>query len=123
MRVKRRRKPKISKDELRRVAHGLDRFGEMLVMMGEIAEIDKELRNLEKVMRKLFRTDPLDVFTGIEEDSELLAKVVFFTTKLVELSSMMEKDPFEMSPAEQIEAGRNLKEFSSLLKEIAEGIE
>ncbi|MBE0516850.1 MAG: hypothetical protein IBX41_05595 [Methanophagales archaeon] len=122
MRVKRRRKPKISKDELRRVAQGLDRFGEMLVMMGEIAEIDKELRNLEKVMRKLFLTDPLDVFTGIEEESELLAKVVSFTTKLVELSSMMEKDPFEMSPAEQIEAGRKLKEFSSLLKEIAEGI-
>ena len=123
MKVRGRRKPKISKDDLRKVAHGLDRFGEMLVMMGEMAEIDKELRKLEKVMRKLFRADPYDVFSGTEEDSELSAKVVSFMTKLVELTSIMEKDPFEMSPDEQIEAGKALKDFSSLLKEIAESME
>ncbi len=123
MRDRRRRKPKISKEELMKVAHGLNKFGDMLVMMGEMEEIDKELRKLEKVMRKLFRADPHDVFSGTEDDSELSAKMVSFMTKLLELTPIMEKDPFEMSPDEQIEAGKGLKEFSSLLKEIAESME
>ena len=123
MRDRRRRKPKISKEELMKVAQGLNKFGDVLVMMGEMEEIDKELRKLEKVMRKLFRADPHDVFSGTEDDSELSAKMVSFMTKLLELTPIMEKDPFEMSPDEQIEAGKGLKEFSSLLKEIAESME
>ncbi len=38
------------------------------------------------------------------------------------LTSAMEKDPDDMEPEEQIEAGESLKDFSSLLKEIAEGM-
>ena len=45
MRVKkRRRKPKVSKEELKEVAEGLGKLGEMLEMLGKIAGIDKELK-------------------------------------------------------------------------------
>jgi 5'-deoxynucleotidase YfbR-like HD superfamily hydrolase len=123
-RVKRkRRKPELSKEELMKVAYGLSKFGDMLVMMGEIVEMDKELRKSEKLMKKLFRTDIEGLFSAIEADSALSAKIASFVTKLAMLSSIMEKDFFEMSPDEQIEAGKGLKEFSSLLKEIAESME
>ncbi len=123
-RVKRkRRKPELSKEELMKLAYGLSKFGDMLVMMGEIVEMDKELRKSEKLMRKLFRTDIEGLFLAVEADSELSAKIASFVTKLAMLSSIMEKDLFEMSPDDQIEAGKGLKEFSSLLKEIAESME
>lgn len=94
-------------------------------MMGEIVKIEKEVRQSDKLMRKLFRADTSDeLFSVIENDPELLGKVVTIVTKLEVISQIMEeKDPFEMPPDEQIEAGKSFKEFSSLLNEIVDGME
>jgi hypothetical protein len=124
MRVKkRRRKPKVSKEELKEVAEGLGKLGEMLEMLGKIAGIDKELKKTDRLMNKLFRADPTELFAAVEEDYELSAKLASFVTKLAMLASIMEKNPMEMTPDEQIEAGKGLKEFSGLLKEMAECME
>jgi 5'-deoxynucleotidase YfbR-like HD superfamily hydrolase len=125
MRVKRRRKPKLSQAELSKIAYGWDKFGDMLMMMGEIVKIEKEVSQLDKLMRKLFRAEtPNELFSVIENDPVLFERVVSLLTKMEVISQIMgEKDIFEMSADEQIEAGRSLKEISGLLTEIVEGME
>jgi hypothetical protein len=123
MRVSRRRKPKLSKEELRKIAYGLNNFGDMLVMLGEIEKREKEMRNLDKLMRKLFRADNREVISALENNPELIDKAAALAEKWEALSSIMENDPLELSPDERIEAGKSLKEFSTLLKEIAESME
>lgn len=119
-RGKGRRKPKPSEEDLRELAYGLNKIGDMYVMMGEI---EKEVGDLEKLMRKLARSNPLEIFSAIDADPELLAKVESFATILMELAPIMEKDSSDMSPDEKIEAGKGLKEMSSLFMEVAESIE
>jgi hypothetical protein len=123
MRVSRRRKPKLSKEELKKIAYGLNNFGDMLVMLGEIEKREKEMRNLDKLMRKLFRADNREVISALENNPELIDKAAALAEKWEALSSIMENDPLELSPDERIEAGKSLKEFSTLLKEIAESME
>ncbi len=63
------------------------------------------------------------MISAIENNPELIDKAATLAEKGEALSSIMENDPLELSPDERIEAGKSLKEFSSLLKEIAESIE
>lgn len=55
MRTKKRRKPKLTKAELYETSSGLDGIGDILVMMGELEKREKEMKNIDKLMRKLFR--------------------------------------------------------------------
>ena len=124
MPARKRRKTKLSKEDLRKIAYGFDKFGDMLVMMGEVVRIEKEVSQLDKLMRKLFRAEtPNELFSAIENDPALFDKVVSLLTRMEVISQIMgEKDIFEMQPDEQIEAGKTLKEFSGLLNEIVEGM-
>jgi hypothetical protein len=91
-------------------------------MMGELEKREKEMKNIDKLMRKLFRADDRGLISVIENNPELIDKAAALAQKWEMLSSAMEKDPYDMEPDEQIEAGESLKEFSNLLKEIAEGM-
>lgn len=122
-RGRRRRKPELSNDELSKIAYGLNNFGDMLVMLGEIEKREKEVSKLDKLMEKFFRADNREVISAIEKNPELIDKAAALAEKWEALSSIMENDPLELSPDERIEAGKSLKEFSSLLKEIVEGME
>ena len=124
MPARKRRKTKLSKEDLRKIANGLNKFGDMLIMMGEVVRIEKEVSQLDKLMRKLFRAEtPNELFSAIENDPALFDKVVSLLTRMEVISQIMgEKDIFEMQPDEQIEAGKTLKEFSGLLNEIVEGM-
>ncbi|MCK4475527.1 MAG: hypothetical protein KAU16_02265 [Methanophagales archaeon] len=122
-RGRRRRKPELSNDELSKIAYGLNNFGDMLVMLGEIEKREKEVSKLDKLMEKFFRADNREVISAIENNPELIDKAAALAEKWEALSSIMENDPLELSPDERIEAGKSLKEFSSLLKEIVEGME
>ena len=122
-RGRRRRKPELSNDELSKIAYGLNNFGDMLVMLGEIEKREKEVSKLDKLMGKFFRADNRAVISAIENNPELIDKAASLAEKWEALSSIMENDPLELSPDERIEAGKSLKEFSSLLKEIVEGME
>jgi hypothetical protein len=115
-------KPNLSKDELKKIAHGLNNFGEMLVMMGEIGKREEEMDNFDTLIKKLFQADNRDIIVALEKSPELRGKAATLTTHWEALSSTLGKDPHKMSPNEQIEAGEGLKEFSQLLKEIAEEI-
>jgi hypothetical protein len=123
MRAKRRRKPKLTKAELSEISSGLNNIGDLLVMMGEIEKREKEMKNIDKLMRKLFRADDRGLISVIENNPELMYKAAALAQKWEAITSAMEKDPYDMEPDEQIEAGESLKDFSSLLKEIAEGME
>ncbi|MGB3457893.1 MAG: hypothetical protein WBB08_01065 [Halobacteriota archaeon] len=122
MRTKKRRKPKLTKAELYETSSGLNGIGDILVMMGELEKREKEMKNIDKLMRKLFRADDRGLISVIENNPELIDKAAALAQKWEMLSSTMEKDPYDMEPDEQIEAGESLKEFSNLLKEIAEGM-
>jgi len=123
MMARKRRKSKLSRADLSGIAYGLGKFGDMLVMMGEITKIEREGK-LDKLWRKFSRSNPGELLSEIANDPDLSAKVAFFAMKLEEVFSMIEeKDPFEMSSNEQIEAGKIFKELSSLLNEIVEGME
>lgn len=60
--ARKRRKPKLSKKDLKEIAYGLDKFGDMLVMMGEIVKMVKEVGDFDRQWRKLFFADPLSCF-------------------------------------------------------------
>ena len=91
-------------------------------MMGELEKREKEMKNIDKLMRKLFRADDRGLISVIENNPELIDKAAALAQKWEMLSPAMEKDPDDMEPDEQIKAGESLKEFSNLLKEIAEGM-
>lgn len=116
MRTKKRRKPKLTKAELYEISSGLDGIGDLLVMMGELEKREKEMRNIDKLMRKLFRADDRGLISIIENNPELIDKAAALAQKWEMLSSAMEKDPYDMEPDEQIEAGESLKEFRTCLK-------
>ena len=120
-RAKRRiRKPKLSKEDLGNLAFGLNKFGDMYVMMGEIEE---EVGDFGNIMRKLERSDPVEILLAIDADPALTAKTMSFIMGFDQLSSLMEKDLSEMPPGEKIELGEGLKELADLFAEIVESIE
>ena len=120
-RAKRRiRKPKLSKEDLMNLAFGLNKFGDMYVMMGEIEE---EVGDFGNLMRKLERSDPAEILLAIDADPALSAKTMSFIMGFNQLSSLMEKDLSEMPPEEKIELGEGLKELADLFTEIVESIE
>jgi len=108
----------LSDDELRELASGLSDFGDVLIMMGTLAKLEKELIGLDILMKKLFKPDNRDLFLIIGANPELMGKVTDIMTKwkLIE-----EKSPLELTPEEKIEVGRSFKEFSSLLTGIVGG--
>jgi len=109
---------KLSNEELKELATGLEHFGDMLIMMGTLATLEKELIGLDILMKKLFKPENLDLFQIIGANPELMGKVTDIMTKwkLIE-----EKSPLELTPEEKIEVGKSFKEFSSLLTEIVGG--
>ncbi len=122
MRAKRRRKPKLTKAELYEISSGLNGIGDLLVRMGELEKSEKGMKNIDKLMRKLFRADDRGLIPVIANNPELMDKMAALAQKWEMHSSTLEKGPYDMNPDEQIEAGESLKDFSSLLKEIAEGM-
>ena len=119
-RAKRRiRKPKLSKEDLSNLAFGLNKFGDMYLMIGEIEE---EVGDFGNLMRKLERSDPVEILLAIDADPELTAKTMSFIMGFDQFSSQMEKDLSEMPPEEKIELGEGLKELADLFAEIAESI-
>lgn len=70
-----------------------------------------------------FRRSP-ELFSELENNPELSYKLELFETKLEEAVLITEeKDPDEMQPDEQIEAGKKFKELSSVINEIVESME
>ncbi len=119
-RAKRRiRKPKLSKEDLMNLAFGLNKFGDMYMMMGEIEE---EVGDFGNLMRKLERSDSAEILLAIDADPALSAKTMSFMMGLDQLSLRMEKDLYKMPPEEKIELGEGLKELADLFTEIVESI-
>ncbi|MHC1600677.1 MAG: hypothetical protein ACXQS5_07700 [Candidatus Methanospirareceae archaeon] len=109
---------KLSNEELKELATGLENFGDMLIMMGTLAKLEEKLTSLEELMEKLFHADNRDLFLAMETNPELMAKATEIITKWRPLAG---KDPMELLPDEQIEVGTSFKEFSSLLTEVIGG--
>ena len=116
--ARKQRKLKVSRDEIREAADALDKVGELLLLLGELGDIDKKFKKLDKVMRKIFDSDPFVLFPRMDEItmSSLMASMMRF-------SSVVDKDPVKMRPDEQSEVGRVFKELSSLFNKLAEGME
>ena len=117
---RRRKKPKLSKYDLERVAYGLDKFGDLYVTMGEL---EGEVGDLGNFMRKVERSDPLEMLLAIDADPELSDKADSLLEGFLNLSSLMEMDMSEMEPGEKIEVGGRLKELADLFMAVAERME
>lgn len=110
---------KLSNEELKELATGLENFGDMLIMMGTLATLGKELIGLDKLMKKLFKPDNRDLFQIMEGDQELWDKA---SALLAKWKVLEDKDPAKLSPDEQIEVGESFKGFSSVLSQVVEGM-
>ncbi|MFV9676138.1 MAG: hypothetical protein ACNYVW_00545 [Methanosarcinales archaeon] len=117
---RRRKKPKLSKYDLERVAYGLDKFGDLYVTMGEL---EGEVGDLGNFMRKVERSDPLEMLLAIDADPELSDKADSLLEGFLNLSSLLEIDLSEMEPGEKIEVGGRLKELADLFMAVAERME
>ncbi|KAF5432672.1 hypothetical protein C5S39_03065 [Candidatus Methanophagaceae archaeon] len=117
---RRKKKPKLSKYDLERVAYGLDKFGDLYVTMGEL---EGEVGDLGSFMRKVERSDPLEMLIAIDADPELSDKADSLLEGFLDLSSLMEMDLSEMAPGEKIEVGGRLKELADLFMAVAERME
>jgi hypothetical protein len=74
-------------------------------------------------MRKVERSDPLEMLIAIDADPELSDKADSLLEGFLDLSSLMEMDLSEMAPGEKIEVGGRLKELADLFMAIAERME
>jgi hypothetical protein len=110
---------KLSTEELRELTTGLHNFGDMLVMMGKLAKLEKELSGLDELMKRLFQPGNRDLFMVMEANPELMdkASALMMTWKLLE-----DKDPSKLLPDEQIEVGESFNGFANLLTQVLEGI-
>jgi len=117
---RRKKKPKLSKYDLERVAYGLDKFGDLYVTMGEL---EGEVGDLGSFMRKVERSDPLEMLLALDADPELSGKADSLFEEFRDLSSLVEMDLSEMTPGEKIEVGSRLKELADLFMAIAERME
>ena len=109
MLARKQRKLKVSRDEIREAADALDKVGELLLLLGELGD---------KVMIKIFDSDPLVLFPRMDETT-----MTSIMASMMRFSSVADEDPVRMRPDEQREAGRALKELSSLFNKLAEGME
>ena len=110
---------KLSNEELKELATGLENFGDMLIMMGTLATLEKELIGLDKLMKKLFKPENRDLFQIMEGDQELWDKA---SALLAKWKVLEDTDPAKLSPDEQIEVGESFKGFSSVLSQVVEGM-
>jgi hypothetical protein len=110
---------KLSTEELRELTTGLHNFGDMLVMMGKLAKLEKELSGLDELMKRLFQPGNRDLFMVMEANPELMdkASALMMTWKLLE-----DKDPSKLLPDEQIEVGESFNGFANLLTQVLEGL-
>ena len=110
---------KLSTEELSELTTGLSNFGDMLVMMGKLAKLEKELSGLDELMKRLFQPDNRDLFMVMEANPELMDKASALMTKWKLLE---DKAPSKLSPDEQIEVGESFKGFASLLTQVLESM-
>jgi hypothetical protein len=110
---------KLSTEELSELTAGLHNFGDMLVMMGKLAKLEKEMSGLDELMKRLFQPGNRDLFMVMEANPEVMdkASALMMTWKLLE-----DKDPSKLSPDEQIEVGESFKGFASLLTLVLESM-
>ena len=111
---------KLSNEELNEVATGLNSFGDMLIMMGTLAKLEKDLSGLDELMKRLFQPANRDFFMVMEANPELMDKA---SALMMKWKVLEDKDPAELSPDEQIEVGESFKGFSSVLNQIISGVE
>ena len=110
---------KLSNDELKEVAIGLNSFGDMLIMMGTLAKLEKDVSGLDELMKRLFQPANRDLFIAMEGNPELMDKALALMMKWKVLEA---KDPVQLSPDEQIEVGESFKGFASVLDQIMSGV-
>jgi len=110
---------KLSNKELNEVATGLNSFGDMLIMMGKLAKLEKDLSGLDELMKRLFQPANRDLFMVMDANQELMDKASALMTKWKVLE---DKDPTKLSPDEQIEVGESFKGFSSVLNQIISSV-
>ena len=110
---------KLSNDELKEVAIGLNSFGDMLIMMGTLAKLEKDVSGLDELMKRLFQPANRDLFMAMESNPELMDKALALMMKWKVLEA---KDPVQLSPDEQIEVGESFKGFASVLDQIMSGV-
>jgi hypothetical protein len=110
---------KLSTEELSEVAIGLNSFGDMLVMMGKLAKLEKDLSGLDGLMKRLFQPANRDLFMVMEANPELMDKA---SALMMKWKVLEDKDPAELSPDEQIEVGESFKGFASVLNQIVSSV-
>ncbi len=107
----------LSKSELLELTSGLDSFGEMLIMMGKIAKLEKAVSHLDTLMNKLFQAENRALIFAMETNPELMDKAEDLALKWEALAG---KDPMDLLPDEQIELGTSFKDFSRLFIEVVD---
>jgi hypothetical protein len=85
-----------------------------------MGELEGEVGDLGNFMRKVERSDPLEMLLALDADPELSGKADSLFEEFRELSSLMEMDLSEMAPGEKIEVGGRLKELADLFMAVAE---
>jgi hypothetical protein len=110
---------KLSNEELSEVVIGLNSFGDMLVMMGKLAKLEKDLSGLDELMKRLFQPANRDLFMVMEANPELMDKA---SALMMKWKVLEDKDPAELSPDEQIEVGESFKGFASVLNQIVSSV-
>jgi hypothetical protein len=110
---------KLSTEELSEVAIGLNSFGDMLVMMGKLAKLEKDLSGLDELMKRLFQPANRDLFMVMEANPELMDKA---SALMMKWKVLEDKDPAQLSPDEQIEVGESFKGFASVLNQIVSSV-
>lgn len=110
---------KLSNKELSELTTGLLNFGDMLIMMGKLTKLEKELSGLDELMKRLFQSDNRDLFTVMEANPELMDQASALMTKWKLLE---DKDPAKLSPDEQIEVGESFKGFANVLNQIISSV-
>jgi hypothetical protein len=110
---------KLSNEELSEVVIGLNSFGDMLVMMGKLAKLEKDLSGLDELMKRLFQPANRDLFMVMEANPELMDKA---SALMMKWKVLEDKDPAQLSPDEQIEVGESFKGFASVLNQIVSSV-
>ncbi|HUV02450.1 MAG TPA: hypothetical protein VMW67_03235 [Desulfobacteria bacterium] len=110
---------KLSTEELSELTTGLSNFGDMLVMMGKLAKLEKDLSGLDVLMKRLFQPANRDFFMVMEANPELMDKA---SALMMKWKVLEDKDPSGLSPDEQIEVGESFKGFSSVLNQIISSV-
>ena len=121
---RRRRTSTVSTTDFLELAYGLDKWGEIFIKMGEVEQLQREAGDFAKLLRKLDRVGPREFLAMINGNPSLMVRLNAFYERFGAFAEETStKSLVDLSAEEQIELGRNCKELSQLITELADSVE